>query len=426
MNVKADVIKLHELQAELDSFLKEMNQLYYEPITISSSADLLNEHAELSSRLIAKLSGFHPEGKMSYFIRKAIDDLSSISYLLELYLQTNLSINNGELPTHALPNGKTRKKRNQIAEDNSKEMIRDLGYISGNKLKIFSEEKTSWPDEIIEKIKNMNQYEILKNAGLVEVDINGRKYLIRENIDLDYTDEDGISNRKRMAMGFAPLDSKIGKPIELRHLVQKADSPLVYAFVSGKAHAPKGGGEMNNVDSGLAHGTSGSPQLTIENQEMAEKAKENEVNVKKTYPGSRTYKEYFELARDPSHANKVLPQGRKERDIGIDLENQGILHKIIRDPQKDKGAEFIDTVTGIKWDIKSFVSHPKGATSAKKGAFSLFRAIAKIEKEFNNGHNVIIDTRRLTKSDKESLINAINDKGYSDKIIWYHKKGNDL
>lgn len=180
---------------------------------------------------------------------------------------------------------------------------------------------------------------------------------------------------------------------------------------------------MNHGNSGLAHGTSGSPQLTIENQEMAEKAKENEANAQKKYQGGRTYTEYVDLARDPSHANKVLPQGRKERMIGLDLEKQGVLHKIIRDPQKDKGAEFIDTVTGIKWDIKSFVSHPKGATSARSGAFRLSRAIAKVEKEFANGHNVILDTRRLTKSDREALINAINDKGYSDRIIWYHKKG---
>ena len=132
---------------------------------------------------------------------------------------------------------------------------------------------------------------------------------------------------------------------------------------------------------------------------------------------------YVNLARDPSHANQVLPQGRKERMIGLDLEKQGKIGKIIRDPQKDKGAEFIDTITGIKWDVKSFVSHPKGATSARKGAFKLSRAIAKIEKEFANGHNVIIDTRRLTKSDRESLIKAISEKGYSDKIIWYHHKG---
>lgn len=180
---------------------------------------------------------------------------------------------------------------------------------------------------------------------------------------------------------------------------------------------------MNHSNSGLAHGTSGSPQLTLENDEMAARAKENEANIPKTYQGGRTYGEYVDLAKDPSHGNKVLPQGRKERMIGLDLENQGKLHTIIRDPQKDKGAEFIDTVTGIKWDIKSFVSHPKGTTSARKGAFNLSRAIAKIEKEFANGHNVIIDTRRLTKSDRKSLTNAISEKGYSDKIIWYHRKG---
>lgn len=88
-------------------------------------------------------------------------------------------------------------------------------------------EETGWSDEIIENIKNMKQYEILKNAGLKEVEINGRKCLIKENIDLDYTDEDGISNRERMKRGLAPLDSKTGKPIELHHLGQKVDSPLV-------------------------------------------------------------------------------------------------------------------------------------------------------------------------------------------------------
>ena len=73
----------------------------------------------------------------------------------------------------------------------------------------------------------MKQYEILKNGGLKEVEINGRKCLIKENINLDYTDADGVSNRDRIARGLAPLDSKTGKPLELHHLGQKADSPLV-------------------------------------------------------------------------------------------------------------------------------------------------------------------------------------------------------
>ena len=88
-------------------------------------------------------------------------------------------------------------------------------------------EENGWTDEIIDNIKNIKQCEILKNSGLVEVEINGRKCLIKENIDLDYTDEDGISNRDRIARGLAPFDSKTGKPIELHHLGQKAESPIV-------------------------------------------------------------------------------------------------------------------------------------------------------------------------------------------------------
>lgn len=73
----------------------------------------------------------------------------------------------------------------------------------------------------------MKQYEVLKNAELKEVEINGRKCLIKESIDLDYTDDDGVSNRDRIERGLAPLDSETGKPLELHHLGQKADSPLV-------------------------------------------------------------------------------------------------------------------------------------------------------------------------------------------------------
>lgn len=99
------------------------------------------------------------------------------------------------------------------------------GLTDEEKAKI--KEETGWSDEIIDNIANMKQYEVLKNAGLKEIEINGRKCLIKENIDLDYADEDGITNRERMARGLAPLDSKTGKPLELHHLGQKADSPLV-------------------------------------------------------------------------------------------------------------------------------------------------------------------------------------------------------
>lgn len=110
-------------------------------------------------------------------------------------------------------------------DDSEGTETKNEGLTEEEKAKI--KEETGWSDEIIDNIKNMKQYEVLKKAGLKEVEINGRKCLIKENIDLDYTDEDGVSNRDRMARGLAPLDSKTGKPIELHHLGQKEDSPLV-------------------------------------------------------------------------------------------------------------------------------------------------------------------------------------------------------
>ena len=112
-----------------------------------------------------------------------------------------------------------------IENTSESDSVKDEGLTNEEKAKI--KEETGWSDEIIENIKNMKQYELLKNAGLKETEINGRKCLIKENIDLDYTDEDGISNRDRIARGLAPLDSRTGKPIELHHLGQKENSPLV-------------------------------------------------------------------------------------------------------------------------------------------------------------------------------------------------------
>ncbi|PHU33509.1 hypothetical protein, partial [Pseudobutyrivibrio ruminis] len=118
------------------------------------------------------------------------------------------------------------------------------------------------------------------------------------------------------------------------------------------------------------------------------------------YTGGRTEEELGLLASDPAHGYKIEPQGLKERDVGLALEERGDLGYIIRDMDIDKGAEFIDETTGLKWDVKSFESYPKGKngvpiTSPQKGAFTEQVAIKKIETEFLHGHNVIIDTRNM-------------------------------
>lgn len=87
-------------------------------------------------------------------------------------------------------------------------------------------EETGWSDEIIDAIENMDQYEIYKNAGLHEEEINGRKCLVKD-IDMDYVDpKTGMTNRERMERGLSPIDSKTGEKIELHHMGQKFDAPF--------------------------------------------------------------------------------------------------------------------------------------------------------------------------------------------------------
>lgn len=112
---------------------------------------------------------------------------------------------------------------------NNKGKLGDMEIKAGldEKDKIKIRDETDWSRQMIDCIKNMEQYEVLKNADLKEYTINGKPCLIKENIDFDYTDEDGISNKDRMERGLAPLDSKTEKPLELHHLGQRIDSPLV-------------------------------------------------------------------------------------------------------------------------------------------------------------------------------------------------------
>lgn len=97
--------------------------------------------------------------------------------------------------------------------------------------------ETGWSSTVIESIDSMEEYEIYKNANVEEMEINGKTVLTRTDIDLDKTDEDGISNRQRMERGLSPITND-GKIVELHHIGQKADSPLIE--LSQQEHRGKG------------------------------------------------------------------------------------------------------------------------------------------------------------------------------------------
>lgn len=104
-------------------------------------------------------------------------------------------------------------------------------------LKAELKEETGWSDELIDSARSLEETEVYKNANLKETEINGKKCLIREDIDMSQKDEFGRTNLERIQNGNAPL-TKEGQPIELHHIGQKQESPL--AELTMQEHRGKG------------------------------------------------------------------------------------------------------------------------------------------------------------------------------------------
>lgn len=108
-----------------------------------------------------------------------------------------------------------------------------LTYTEKQKLK----QETGWSDEAVDAIRSVKEAEIYKNAGLKETEINGKKYLIRDDIDFEQRDNFGLTNRERIQMKMSPY-TRSGKKVELHHIGQRQDSPL--AELTMQEHRGKG------------------------------------------------------------------------------------------------------------------------------------------------------------------------------------------
>lgn len=135
------------------------------------------------------------------------------------------------------------EKVNKALEENEAENTSEDGEADEKQEGLTDEEKakikeeTGWSDEIIDAIGSMEEYEIYKNAGLVEVEIDGKKCLVRNDIDWNQKDAMGRTNRERAEQGLSPINND-GKVIELHHIGQHADSPL--AELTTEEHRGKG------------------------------------------------------------------------------------------------------------------------------------------------------------------------------------------
>mgnify|MGYP002570888403 CR=1 FL=1 len=97
--------------------------------------------------------------------------------------------------------------------------------------------ESKYPLDVIKQFHSMDEYEILKNAGLYPAKVNGQTTLVRA-IDPDYVDDFGRTNLQRMKQGLAAIDPASGRSYELHHIGQKTDSTLA---ILTKAEHVQGG-----------------------------------------------------------------------------------------------------------------------------------------------------------------------------------------
>lgn len=105
------------------------------------------------------------------------------------------------------------------------------------------QKESKYPLDVIKRFKNMEQYNICKEAGLTTKMVNGKAALIRD-IDLNYVSELGgekVTNLQRMKLGYSALEPATGLPYELHHIGQKVDSTLA---ILTKAEHMKGGNDL--------------------------------------------------------------------------------------------------------------------------------------------------------------------------------------
>lgn len=124
-------------------------------------------------------------------------------------------------------------KKEKDAPEKTENGLHELS--NKDKKEVCSE--TGWSKDVVDNMKSKEEVEIYKNAKLKEEEVDGRKCLVRSDLDMKQKDEFGKTNRERMADGNAPL-SKRGETIELHHIGQKQDSPL--AELTTKEHRGKG------------------------------------------------------------------------------------------------------------------------------------------------------------------------------------------
>lgn len=216
----------HELDDSYDSYMEEGEGKSFESDfneneeVDETELDETDEPPDdLESDLDNKYDSYIEEKDLSSFEKGKATDVSDDSTTEELDSEVDDHYN--EYVEHG-------------EKEDSPESVED-GLTEAEKEKL--KEETGWSDEIVDSTRSVEEAEIYKNADLKEEEINGKKCLIRSDIDMEQKDEFGRTNKERMENGNAPLTEN-GETVELHHIGQKQDSPL--AELTTQEHRGKG------------------------------------------------------------------------------------------------------------------------------------------------------------------------------------------
>lgn len=132
----------------------------------------------------------------------------------------DLSKANSDLKQPAFQNS---EKAEGMGGQSVREINNNPEMLDNEKKKI--NETSPYSERVNDFIRSSDELQIYENADLKEATVGDKDALIRDDIDYDAIDDDGLSNLDRMSKGKPPLDAD-GRPIELHHVGQKPDSPL--------------------------------------------------------------------------------------------------------------------------------------------------------------------------------------------------------
>lgn len=102
--------------------------------------------------------------------------------------------------------------------------------------------ESKYPLDVVKQFRNMDQYKVCKEAGLISRIIKGKATLVR-SVDLNFVD-DGVTNLQRMQLGLSPLDPT-GTAYELHHIGQRMDSTL--AILTKAEHMQEGNNSIWHI-----------------------------------------------------------------------------------------------------------------------------------------------------------------------------------